>query len=100
MTRTSQFAHYRHDFTLLNAEVYGNMRVHEPLDSTFSLSACRMLLLSVARPSLEYRIEIWDCNKSQAKALESVILGGARKIFGCSPRTCKEAVRGDLGLEL
>ena len=32
-------------------------------------------LLSVVRPSLEYGNEIWDCNKSQANALESVILG-------------------------
>ena len=50
------------------------------------LSARRMLLLSV-RPSLEYENEIWDCNRSQANALESVILGGARKILGCSSRT-------------
>ena len=59
-----------------------------------------MLLLSAVRPSLEYGNEIWDCNKSQANALESVILGGARKILGCSSRTCYEAVRGDMGLDI
>ena len=44
-----------------------------------NLTARRLLLLSVVRPSLEYGSEIWDCNKSQARALES-ILGGAKKI--------------------
>ena len=28
--------------------------------------------LSVVRPSLEYSSEIWDCKKSQARALESI----------------------------
>ena len=40
-----------------------------------NLTALRLLLLSVVRPSLEYGSEIWDCNKSQARALESIILG-------------------------
>ena len=31
--------------------------------------------------------------------LESILLGGAKKILGCSSRTCNEAVRGDMGLE-
>ena len=52
-----------------------------------SLSARRLLLLSVVRPSLEYGSEIWDCNKSQTRALESIILGGAKKILGCSSKT-------------
>ena len=38
------------------------------------------------------------CNKSQAKALESILLGGAKKILGCSSKTCNEAVWGDMGL--
>ena len=42
--------------------------------------------------------EIWNCNKSQANALESVILVGTKKILGCSSRTCNEAIRGDMGL--
>ena len=46
-----------------------------------------MLPLSVVRPSLEYKIEIMDCNKSQANAFDSVILGGARKMLGCSSKT-------------
>ena len=25
--------------------------------------------------------------------------GGARKVLGCSSRTCNEAVRGDMGLD-
>ena len=32
-------------------------------------------------------------------ALESIILGAAEKIPGCSSKTCNEAVRGDMGLE-
>ena len=31
--------------------------------------------------------------------LESVMLGGAKRIFGCSSKTCNEAVRGDMGLD-
>ena len=38
-------------------------------------------------------------NKSQGDALESIILGGAKRILGCSSKTCNEAVRGDMGLE-
>ena len=34
-----------------------------------------------------------------AAALESVMLGGAKRILGCSSKTCNEAVRGDMGLE-
>ena len=36
---------------------------------------------------------------SQARTLESILLGGAKKILGCSFRTCNETVRGDRGLE-
>ena len=39
------------------------------------MSACRLLLLSVVRPSIEYGSEILDCNKLQAGTLESIILG-------------------------
>ena len=63
------------------------------------MTARCLLLLSVLRPSLEYGSEIWDCNKSQARALESIILGGAKKILGCSSKMCSEAVWGDMGLE-
>ena len=54
---------------------------------------------SAAFFSLEYGSKIWDCNKSQARALESIILGGEKKILGCSSKTCSEAVWGDMGLE-
>ena len=64
-----------------------------------NLSARRLLLLSVLRPSIEYGSEVWKCNKSQASALESILLGGAKKILGCSSKACNEAVRGDMGLE-
>ena len=43
-----------------------------------NLSACRLLLLAVVRPTLEYGSEVWEANKSQAAALESVVLGGAK----------------------
>ena len=48
---------------------------------SINLSACRMLLLAVVRPSLEYGNEVWECNKGQANALESIILGVLRR-FG------------------
>ena len=64
-----------------------------------NLSARRLLLLAVVRPTLEYGSEVWEANKAQAGALESVVLGGAKHILGCSSRTCNEAVRGDMGLE-
>ena len=64
-----------------------------------NLSARRLLLLSVIRPSLEYGNEIWEGNKCKIDALESIILRGARRILGCSSKTCNEAVRGDMGLE-
>ena len=66
---------------------------------SINLTARRLLLLSVVRPCLEYGSEVWECNKTQASALESVLLGGAKKVLGCSSKTCNEAGRGDMGLE-
>ena len=63
------------------------------------MSALRLLLLSVIRPSIEYGSEVWEGNKSQAGSLESIILDGAKQILGCSSKTCNEAVRGDMGLD-
>ena len=60
------------------------------------LTARRLLLISVVRPTLEYGSEVWEGNKTQAAALESV---GAKRILGCSSRTCNEAVRGDMVLD-
>ena len=57
----------------------------------------RLLLLSVVRPSLEYGSEIWDCSKSQARELDSILFREANKILGCSSKTCNEAVWGDMG---
>ena len=48
---------------------------------------------------VEYGCEVWKCDKSQASALESILLGEAKKIFGCSSKTCNEAVKGDMRLE-
>ena len=64
-----------------------------------NLSARRMLLLSVLRPSLEYGSEVWEGNKSQAASLESIMLGGAKHVLGCSSKTSNEAIWGDMGLE-
>ena len=63
--------------------------------------AHRLLLLSIIRPSMEYGSEVREGNKGQTNALESVVLGGTKKILGCSSKacTCHEAVRGDMGLE-
>ena len=62
-----------------------------------NLSARRLLLLAVVRPSLEYGGEMWEANKTQAAALESVMLRGAKHILGCSSKTCNETVRGGYG---
>ena len=42
---------------------------------------------------------MWEGNKAQAAALESVMIGSAKRVLGCSSRTCNEAVRGDMGLD-
>ena len=44
------------------------------------------------RPTLEYGSEVWEGNKSQTAALESVMLGGVKRILGGSSKTCNEAV--------
>ena len=62
------------------------------------MSASRLLLLSVIRPSIEYGSEVWEGIKSQAGPFESIILDGAKLIIGCSFKTCNEAVRGGHGL--
>ena len=49
--------------------------------------------------SIEYGGETWEGNKGQVAALESIILGGAKRILGCLSKTCNEAVRGYMGLE-
>ena len=38
------------------------------------LTARRLLLISVVRPTLEYGSEVWEGNKAQAAALESVMI--------------------------
>ena len=68
-------------------------------DRDIDLTARRLLLISVVRPTLEYGSEVWEGNKAQAAALESVMIGGAKRTLGCSSRTCNEAVRGDMGLD-
>ena len=67
--------------------------------NSIDLTARRLLLISVVRSTLEYGSEVWEGNKAQAAALESVMIGGAKCIVGCSSRTCNEAVRGDMGLD-
>ena len=64
-----------------------------------NLSAHRLLLLFVIRPSIEYGSEVWKGNKSQTGCLESIILDGAKWILGCSSKTCNKEVRGDMGLD-
>ena len=63
------------------------------------MSASRLLLFSVIRPSIEYGSEVWEGNKSQAGSLESIILDGAKRIPGCSSKTCNDEVRGDMCLD-
>ena len=46
-----------------------------------NLTARRLLLLSVITPSIEYGGEIWEGNKGQVAELESIILGGNKRIL-------------------
>ena len=55
----------------------GRKKVNQ-LHSNINLSARRLLLLSVIRPSIKYGGEVWEGNKSQVDALESIIIGGAK----------------------
>ena len=59
----------------------------------------RHIFMAVLRPSLEYGCEVWNANKCQAKALESIQLRACKYILGCSITTCDEPVLTDLGLE-
>ena len=43
---------------------------------------------------------MWEGNKSQACSLESIILDEAKGIFGCASKTCNEAIRGDMDLDI
>ena len=51
-----------------------------------NLSARRLLLFSVVRPTLEYGNEVWEGNKAQSASLESTMLGGAKRILGAPQR--------------
>ena len=64
-----------------------------------NLGVRESLLLSVIRPSIVYGSEVWEGNKGQTNAFESVVLGGGKKILGCSSKTCNEAVKGGMDLE-
>ena len=49
-----------------------------------NLSAPRLLVWSVIRPSREYGSEVWEGNKSQVGCLESILLDGTKRILECS----------------
>ena len=55
--------------------------------------------MAVLRPSLEYACEVWNTNKCQAKALESVQLRACKYILGCFVTNCDESVRANLRLK-
>ena len=42
---------------------------------------------------------MWEGNKSRVGSLESIILDEAKQILGCSPKTCNDEVRGDMGVD-
>ena len=53
------------------------------------------ILMAVLRPSLEYGCEVWNTNKCQDKALESIQLHACKYILGCFITTCDEPVLSD-----
>ena len=71
---TSTGAMYEHIRNVLNNGRKMVNRLHSV--------ARRLLLLAVMRPTLEYGSEVWEANKSQAAALESVVLGGEKRSQG------------------
>ena len=65
----------------------GKKKLHRFLSNrSISTVARRLLLVSVLRPTLEYGSKVWACNKRQAASLESIQLGAAKKILGCSSK--------------
>ena len=48
---------------------------------------------------MDYGSEVWWTNSKQEDKLESVQIQTVGKWFGCSGKTTREAVRGDMGLE-
>ena len=99
LPRLSKYTYLGVDFTSNGAWDEHVKRVLQNGRKNIDLTARRLLLISVVRPTLEYGSEVWEGNKAQAAALESVMIGGAKRILGCSSRTCNEAVRGDMGLD-
>ena len=70
------------------------------LYSLFNCPRCLYIYIYIVlRPSLEYGSEVCEGNKSQAASLESIMLGGAKRVLGCSSKTSNEAIWGDMGLE-
>ena len=57
------------------------------------MSARRLFLLSVIKPSIEYGRKVWEGNKGQAGSFESIILDGAKQILGYFFKTCKTYCR-------
>ena len=55
--------------------------------------------MAVLRPSLECGCEVWNPNKCQVKALESLKLRACKYILRCCTTTCDEPVCAELGLE-
>ena len=45
------------------------------------LRTSRHILMAVLRPSLEYGCEVWNANKCQAKALESIQLHACKYTY-------------------
>ena len=53
----------------------------------------------VLRPSLEYGCEVWNTNKYQAKALESIQLRACKYTLRYFVTTCDEPVHAHLSLK-
>ena len=55
--------------------------------------------MAVLQPSLEHACEVWNTNKCQAKALESIQLCDCKYILECSVSNCDEPVCDNLSLK-
>ena len=61
-----------------------------------SKESLQKLLDVVYRYCSKWRLR---ANVNKSAVMESIILDGAKRILGCSSKTCNEAVRGDMDLD-
>ena len=57
-----------------------------------------MSVLSVICPSLDCGSKVWEGHKAHTASVESIMLGGANCVHGCSYKTSNETIWEYMGL--